>query len=86
MFRRNTLAILLACSAFAALPAFSQDEFYRQEVTGQAFGSFVSETTQDSIKQKASDSGGALTWPRAVKWKTYIGLLSDVRKAGCTST
>jgi opacity protein-like surface antigen len=60
MFRRNTFAILCAWSAFAVLPAFSQEEFYRQEVTGQAFGSFVSETTQDSIKQKASDSGGAL--------------------------
>ena len=60
MFRRNTLAILFACSAFAVLPAFSQEEFYRQEVTGQAFGSFVKETTQDGIKQRATDSGGAL--------------------------
>jgi outer membrane immunogenic protein len=60
MFRRNTLAILFAWSAFAALPAFSQEEFYRQEVSGQAFGSFVKETTQDSINQKATDSGGAL--------------------------
>jgi len=60
MFCRNTLAILFAWSAFAALPAFSQEEFYRQEVSGQAFGSFVKETTQDSIKQKATDSGGAL--------------------------
>ena len=60
MFRRNTLAILFAWSAFAALPAFSQEEFYRQEVSGQVFGSFVKETTQDGIKQKATDSGGAL--------------------------
>jgi len=60
MFRRNTLAILFAWSALAALPAFSQEEFYRQEVSGQAFGSFVKDTTQDSIKQKATDSGGAL--------------------------
>ena len=60
MFRRNTLAILFAWSALAALPAFSQEEFYRQEVSGQAFGSFVKETTQDGIKQKATDSGGAL--------------------------
>ena len=60
MFRSNTLAILFAWSAFAALPAFSQEEFYRQEVSGQAFGSFVKETTQDGIKQKATDSGGAL--------------------------
>ena len=60
MFRRNTLAILLACSTFAALPAFSQDEVYRQEVSGQVFGSFVKDTTQDGIKQKATDSGGGL--------------------------
>ena len=60
MFRRNNLAILFAWSAFAALPAFSQEESYRQDVSGQAFGSFVKETTQDSIKQKATDSGGAL--------------------------
>ena len=60
MFRRNTLAIVFAWSAFAALPAFSQEEFYRQEVSGQAFGSFVKETTQDGINQKATDSGGAL--------------------------
>ena len=60
MFRRNTWAVLFACSAFAALPAFSQEEFYRQEVSGQAFGSFVKDTTQDGIKQKATDSGGAL--------------------------
>ena len=60
MFRRNTLAILLACSALATLPAFSQEESYRQEVSGQAFGSFVKDTTQDGIKQKATDSGGFL--------------------------
>ena len=60
MFRRSTLAILFSWSAFAALPALSQDEVYRQEVSGQVFGSFVKETTQDGIKQKATDSGGGL--------------------------
>jgi hypothetical protein len=40
--------------AFAAFSAFSQEEFYRQEVSGQAFGSFVEETTQDGINQKAT--------------------------------
>jgi len=60
MFRRNILAILVAWSAFAALPAFSQEEVYRQEVSGQVFGSFVKETPQDGIKQKATDSGGGL--------------------------
>jgi len=60
MFRRNTLAVMFAWSAFATLPAFSQEEFYRQEVSGQAFGSFVKDTTQDGIKQKATDSGGVL--------------------------
>ena len=48
MFGKNTLAILFAASTFAALPAFSQQEFYRQEVSGQAFGSFVKDTTQET--------------------------------------
>jgi len=60
MFRRNTLAIVVACAAFAALPAFSQEDLNRQEVSGQVFGSIVKDTTQDGIKQKATDSGGAL--------------------------
>jgi len=42
------------------LPAFSQEESYRQEVSAQVFGSFVKDTTQDGIKQKATDSGGVL--------------------------
>jgi len=60
MSYKNSFVILLTWSAFAALPAFSQEEFYRQEISGQAFGSFVEETSQNSIKQKATDSGGAL--------------------------
>jgi len=60
MSHKNTIAMLLTCSAFIAVPGFSQEEVYRQEISGQALGSFVYETTQDGVKQKASDSGGAL--------------------------
>ena len=52
MFRRNTLAILFAWSALAVLPAFSQEEVYRQEVSGQVFGSFVRDTTQAALSRR----------------------------------
>jgi opacity protein-like surface antigen len=60
MFRKNKLTMLVAWSALAALPAFSQEEACRQEVSGQALGSFVKETTQEGIQQKATNTGGAL--------------------------
>src|SRR5579885_3198694 len=60
MFHKGTVVILFASSVFIASPAFSQEETYRQEVSGQAFGSFVKETWHDGVKQKATDSGGAL--------------------------
>ncbi len=60
MSYKNGFVILLSWSAFAALPAFSQEELYRQEISGQAFGSFVEETSQNGVNQKATDGGGAL--------------------------
>lgn len=60
MVFRSTFAIVLAMSAFLAIPGFSQEESYRQEVSGQVFGSFVKDTWQDGIKQSANNSGGAL--------------------------
>ena len=52
MFRRNTLAILFACSTFAALPAFSQDEVYRQEVSGQVFGSLSRKQRKTALSRR----------------------------------
>jgi len=60
MFQKKAFSILLAWSALAALPAFSQEEFYRQEISGQALGSFVKDTWQNGVKQSATDGGGVL--------------------------
>jgi opacity protein-like surface antigen len=46
-------------AALAALPAFAQ-EGGRNEVSVQAFGSFVKSTTQNGIQQSATNSGGVL--------------------------
>jgi opacity protein-like surface antigen len=43
----------------AAIPAFSQ-EFNRSEVSVQAFGSFVTNTTANGVPQTATNSGGVL--------------------------
>src|SRR5258707_11160716 len=47
--------------ASAALPAFSQSESpERNEVSVQAFGSFVKSSTNNGIENKATSSGGVL--------------------------
>jgi opacity protein-like surface antigen len=51
---------VVAGIASLALPAFSQSETPRQEVSVQALGSFVTTTTQNGIDNKASNSGGVL--------------------------
>jgi outer membrane immunogenic protein len=61
MFRKTLLTVLAAGVASVAMPAYAQsDEAGRQDVTVQAFGSFVLKTTQDSIDNKATKSGGVL--------------------------
>lgn len=60
MFQKRLVITLAAGVAFLALPAFSQPETSRQEVAVQAFGSFVSNTTQNGVENKATDSGGVL--------------------------
>jgi opacity protein-like surface antigen len=60
MFRKTLLTILAAGVASVALPAFAQDEAARQDVAVQASGSFVKNTTQDGIENKATKSGGVL--------------------------
>ena len=61
MFRKTFLTILIAGTASVALPAYAQtEEAGRQDVAVQAFGSFVTSTTQNGIDNKATNSGGVL--------------------------
>lgn len=60
MFQKRLVITLAAGIASVALPAFSQSETSRQEVAVQAFGSFVSNTTQNGVENKATNSGGVL--------------------------
>src|SRR6266567_3622191 len=57
--KSKSLATIFAGVALAALPALAQ-EAGRSEVSVQAFGSFVKNTTQNGVPQSATDSGGVL--------------------------
>jgi opacity protein-like surface antigen len=60
MFHKSFLA-LVGGIALISLPAFSQDENpARNEVSVQAFGSFLKTTTSNGVDQSASNSGGVL--------------------------
>jgi len=59
-FSRTFITIIFGASA-AVSPALAQEEGSRsQEVSVQAIGSFVKSTTQDGIRQTATESGGVL--------------------------
>jgi opacity protein-like surface antigen len=61
MFRKKIVVTLIAGVASMALPAFSQSETPdNNEVSVQAFGSFVKTTTDDAIENKATNTGGVL--------------------------
>jgi outer membrane immunogenic protein len=61
MFRTKMAVTWIVGLASAALPAFSQSEVPdRNEVSVQAFGSFVTSTTNNGIENKATNSGGVL--------------------------
>ena len=61
MFQKSLLTMLIAGAASITLPAYAQSEGpARQEVAVQAFGSFVSTTTQNGIDNTATNSGGVL--------------------------
>ena len=60
MFRTRLATTLVAGIAALALPAFSQSEAGNHEVSAQAFGSFVTGTTQNGIENRATHSGGVL--------------------------
>jgi opacity protein-like surface antigen len=61
MFRKKIVITWLVSIASMALPAFSQSETPgKNEVSVQAFGSFVKSTTDNGIENKATNSGGVL--------------------------
>ena len=61
MFQKSFLTMLMAGAASIALPAYAQTEGPgRQEVAVQAFGSFVTSTTQNGVDNSATNSGGVL--------------------------
>src|SRR6202030_2509673 len=61
MFRKRIVVTLIASVASLALPAFSQSEEQgKNEVSVQAFGSFLKSTTQNGIQNSATNSGGVL--------------------------
>jgi outer membrane immunogenic protein len=61
MFQKTLLTMFIAGAASIALPVYAQSEGPgRQEVAVQAFGSFVSTTTQNGIDNTATNSGGVL--------------------------
>jgi opacity protein-like surface antigen len=61
MSRKTQFATWLVGIAVAALPALAQSENPgNNEVSVQAFGSFVSSTTDNGVENKATNSGGVL--------------------------
>jgi opacity protein-like surface antigen len=61
MFRKKQVVTWFVGLASLALPAFSQSETPgKNEVSVQAFGSFVKSTTNNAIENKATNSGGVL--------------------------
>lgn len=50
----------LIAIVLAAVPAFAQQEYSKQDVSVQALGSFVKSTWDKGMEQTATDSGGVL--------------------------
>jgi opacity protein-like surface antigen len=58
---KNLVVMLIVGIASAAMPGYSQSENPgKQEVSVQAFGSFVKSTTNNGIENTATNSGGVL--------------------------
>lgn len=62
MLRISNLAVILSGTALLSMPAFSQEDYPKEksEVSVQVFGSFLKDTTQNGVRQSATDSGGVL--------------------------
>jgi len=77
MFQRNLLTMLVTGVAAVALPAYAEsDEAARQDVAVQAFGSFLTTTTQNGIDNSATKSGGVLASYRYF-FSTHHGIEAD---------
>jgi hypothetical protein len=61
MFKKQFMALIFGALLKSA-PVFAQEDYtaYKSEVTAQALGSFVKQTTQDGIKQDATNSSEVL--------------------------
>ena len=57
--KKGVIALVLGASVLG-LPAFAQSEDYKSDVTVQALGSFVKDTTDNGVTHSASNSGGVL--------------------------
>lgn len=61
MLRKKSLFALIGALCSISIPAFSQEEgLLRNEVSVQAFGSFLKTTTSNGVEQSATNSGGVL--------------------------
>src|SRR5580704_2248307 len=61
MFGKRLVVTAIAGIASITLPAFAQSEDSgKNEVSVQAFGSFVKSTTNNGVQNSATDSGGVL--------------------------
>ncbi len=61
MFKRKFMTLTFG-AVLMSTAAFAQEDYtaFRSDVTVQALGSFVKQTTHDGIKQDATNSGGVL--------------------------
>jgi hypothetical protein len=61
VFKKQLLTITF-CAASLAVSAFAQEDYtsYKSDVTVQALGSFLKQTTQDGVKQDATNTGEVL--------------------------
>ena len=55
-----SLAAIVAGSLLTCVPAFSQSEEHRSEVSAQILGTFIHSTVQNGVEQTNSDSAGVL--------------------------
>src|SRR5665213_3447924 len=61
MFGRKCIVTAIAGMVSITLPAFAQSgDSGKNEVSVQAFGSFVKSTTNNGVQNSATDSGGVL--------------------------
>ena len=74
MFGKKMVVTLIAGVASLALPAFSQsEELGKNEVSVQAFGSFLKSTTDNGVQNSATNSGGVLG-----SYRYFFGVHSGV--------